>query len=419
MRKVILAVLLGRAAALSPPKSPLPTACRASSLDASAAANLQPRQRAPEGPPTPSSPLRDAVRAAPLAIGAAYWAAPAPFDAATSAAWGALSAWEPAQQPLFEAEVASLGFIAWIAGFSGLHLALGPERTRRARFDSELPHDPFSWTRRENWWQWANPLFSYMGSIWLYHQLHAKPPLPVEAPSFGVLSAELLLGIFLYDLLFFPIHLAMHRSKLGRACRIHGVHHGARGHTLNALETVQHSYADGFLQVAVNIVVQQISPFAGFGGKHPFSRVLHNLAVTYLLSEAHSGYDLPWMTSNVFPELLGGAARHERHHASGRVYYQQYFKYLDDWFGFTDEAAAAAVAEGAALEDDAAAAAVAEGAALEGVFGAVKPFIDETLKGEHAERVAAADGLRAGDAEANADGGAAPIGTNRALTLEP
>ena len=77
----------------------------------------------------------------------------------------------------------------------------------------------------------------------------------------------------------------------GAAVRLPAAHHGARGRTLNALETVQHSYADGFLQVAVNIVVQQISPFAGFGGKHPLSRVLHNVVVTYLLTEAHAGSD--------------------------------------------------------------------------------------------------------------------------------
>ena len=43
------------------------------------------------------------------------------------------------------------------------------------------------------------------------------------------------------------------------------------------------------------------------------------------------------MTHNIFPEFLGGSPRHDKHHHDGRVYYQQYFKYLDDFFGFTDE----------------------------------------------------------------------------------
>jgi sterol desaturase/sphingolipid hydroxylase (fatty acid hydroxylase superfamily) len=129
----------------------------------------------------------------------------------------------------------------------------------------------------------------------------------------------------------------MHKSKWGEMRKIHGYHHRVNSHSLNALETVQHSYLDGFLQVAVNILVQQISPFGGFGHKHSLSRLAHNVVVTYLLTEAHSGYDLPWMSHRIFPEFLGGSPRHEKHHHDGRVYYQQYFKYLDDFFGFTQE----------------------------------------------------------------------------------
>ena len=43
------------------------------------------------------------------------------------------------------------------------------------------------------------------------------------------------------------------------------------------------------------------------------------------------------MSHNIFPEILGGAPRHEAHHHNGRVYYQQYFKYIDDFFGFTED----------------------------------------------------------------------------------
>jgi sterol desaturase/sphingolipid hydroxylase (fatty acid hydroxylase superfamily) len=89
------------------------------------------------------------------------------------------------------------------------------------------------------------------------------------------------------------------------------------------------------LQVAVNILVQQISSFGG--AKHMMSRLMHNVVVTYLLSEAHSEYSLPWMSHNGFPKFLCGSPRHEKHHHDGRVYYQQYFKYLDGFFGFTDE----------------------------------------------------------------------------------
>jgi sterol desaturase/sphingolipid hydroxylase (fatty acid hydroxylase superfamily) len=282
------------------------------------------------------SPFQQTMRALPLATTALYILNPEPLDRLVATLWDLIYLWDVAQNPLFEAEVASAGFFIWIASFSCLHLILGEEKTKANRLDGQMPHDPFEWTRFENWHLWFNPLASYLGSIWLWLQIHDKPPMPIEAPSFGMLIGEVLFGVWLYDLCFFPIHYAMHRHELGKMRKVHGYHHRSGKTTMNALETVQHSYIDGFLQVFVNIMVQQISPFGG--PKHVFSRLLHNLTVTYLLSEAHSGYDLPWMSHNVFPEILGGSPRHQGHHENGRVYYQQYFKYLDDFFGFTEEA---------------------------------------------------------------------------------
>jgi len=68
------------------------------------------------------------------------------------------------------------------------------------------------------------------------------------------------------------------------------------------------SYADAGIQVAINIGVQHISPW---GFKHPLSRAVHNCLVTYLLSEAHSGYDLPFMSHRLFPRVMGGPIAHE------------------------------------------------------------------------------------------------------------
>jgi len=264
---------------------------------------------------------------------------PESLDGATAAAWSAIYHWEAASAPLFEAEVASFGFFMWIIMFSGLHLFLGRERTMEARLDGCMPTRPFEWAEPKNFHLWFYPLGSYLGSIRFYHQfLHEKPPLPAEAPTFGVFAVELIFGVFLYDLCFAPIHILMHKSSFGQLRKIHGYHHRVSTHALNSLETVQHSYLDGFFQVMVNIIVQQVTPFGAFGHKHVMSRLAHNLLVTYLLSEAHSGYDLPWMSHRLFPELLGGAPRHEKHHHDGRLYYQQFFKYLDDFFGFSEEA---------------------------------------------------------------------------------
>lgn len=284
------------------------------------------------------TPLQTAVRASVPLVATSYLFNPQPLDDITTAVWSAIYNWGPTHLPLFEADVASIGFFAPIVFFSGLHLIIGEERTRASRLDGKMPTRPFEWAKPQNFHLWFNPLASYLGSIWVYHQfLHEKPPLPEIAPTFGVFAGELLFGVFLYDMCFFPIHWLMHKSSWGPLRRVHGYHHRTSSNALNSLETVQHSYVDGFLQVAVNIFVQQISPFGGFGHKHVMSRLAHNVLVTYLLSEAHSGYDLNWMSHRIFPEFLGGAPRHEKHHHDGRVYYQQYFKYLDDFFGHTED----------------------------------------------------------------------------------
>jgi hypothetical protein len=279
------------------------------------------------------TPFQHVIRMLPIAMAGFYMANPQPLDDVVATVWSWIYNWDVAQNPLFEAEVASGGFILWIASFSALHLFLGPEQTKASRFDGEMPHQPFEWVEHPH--LWFNPTAAYLGSIWLWLQIHEKPPMPELAPTFGVLSIELIFGVWLYDLCFFPVHYLMHRKEIGKMRRIHGYHHRSGAQTMNALETVQHSYIDGFLQVVVNILVQHISPFGG--PKHVFSKLLHNLTVTFLLSEAHSGYNLPWMSHNIYPEIFGGGPRHERHHANGKVYYQQYFKYLDDFLGFTEE----------------------------------------------------------------------------------
>ena len=85
-------------------------------------------------------------------------------------------------------------------------------------------------------------------------------------------------------------------------------------------------------QVATNVLVQRLpTPLLSGGAlvlakKHPLSRVLHNLVVTFLLAEAHSGYDLPWMTHRAWPRVFGGAAAHEAHHVHGEGNYHQFFR---------------------------------------------------------------------------------------------
>lgn len=279
------------------------------------------------------------ARISPMAAMGAYSMKPEPFDTAVETVWSWIYNWDIAHTGLFEAHVASFSFVIFIAAWSVAHIILGEEKTKQYALDGKVPHeDPLAWTRMT--WEgvqlWFNPLVSYLVSIWIYQQVfHTHQPLPALAPSFGVLVCEVVFGVFLYDLVFFPIHYAMHKSPLKIVRGFHGYHHRHTNGALNSIETVQHSYIDGGLQVMTNILVQHISPFGG--PKHMLSRIIHNIIVTYLLTESHSGYNLPWMSHNIWPEFIAGSPRHDRHHHDGRVYYQQFFMYLDDAMGLTDQ----------------------------------------------------------------------------------
>jgi len=179
----------------------------------------------------------------------------------------------------------------------------------------------------------------YLLAILLLHIFRTPRAMPESPPTFWRLISELAFGLWAYDFFFYWIHLAMHRWP--SAWHGHYVHHGWRNgmgaevkpsdRFLEAETVVQHSLVDGALEVFTNIMVQNLAPFGV--GKHKFSRFLHNVAVTYLLTESHSGLDLPWGSHRLFPKILGGAPRHELHHHTHRYCYHQFFMYLDDLFG--------------------------------------------------------------------------------------
>jgi sterol desaturase/sphingolipid hydroxylase (fatty acid hydroxylase superfamily) len=166
----------------------------------------------------------------------------------------------------------------------------------------------------------------YLGTIYIYHCFKAKPPLDVEAPSARRLGVEVAVGVLAYDVCEFALHLAFHRCAALRQC--HKQHH-AQVH-LTSVETLHQDLPDAVQQVVLNILVQTLSPY---GRKHSLSRLLHNWAIPYMLTEIHAGYDAPWSMHNVWPALFGGAKRHEVHHRDGSVYYAEFFKGLDDLVG--------------------------------------------------------------------------------------
>lgn len=176
---------------------------------------------------------------------------------------------------------------------------------------------------RELGWSSTSPkaLAAYLIPILTYDFLFPRKVLPEAAPTFFGLVGSICLTIFVYDLLFFPVHLLLHNKKslgwLG-----HSVHHSKT--PLTSTEVIHHSFFDGSLQVLANIVSLRLCR------AHPLARVGHNIVITYLLTELHAGYDCPWMLHNMLPQgLLGGPPAHEEHHRNGKKNFQQFFTYLD------------------------------------------------------------------------------------------
>mmetsp|Transcript_30273 Transcript_30273/g.90165 ORF Transcript_30273/g.90165 Transcript_30273/m.90165 type:complete len:288 (-) Transcript_30273:995-1858(-) len=145
------------------------------------------------------------------------------------------------------------------------------------------------------------------------------------------LIAEVVSGILLYDALFFFVHLAMHECVAIR--NLHARHHSRPEGTLEARDVLRHSFADGSLQVILNIVAQRRTPWGSV--KSRLARALHNVIVTWMLTESHTASPTP----NVFRRWFVGVREHRMHHLGvsdvreyGRYHrHQQFFGYLDDF----------------------------------------------------------------------------------------
>jgi sterol desaturase/sphingolipid hydroxylase (fatty acid hydroxylase superfamily) len=179
------------------------------------------------------------------------------------------------------------------------------------------------------------PLFLYFLAIRVYHVLIKKRPVALESPRVARLIIELICGLIAYDFIFYFFHRFMHfSSRIPQLASFinHQFHHeqvsGSYDFGMIASQVQHHSFIDASLQVMTNILIQNLS-LPVYGRKHDLSRLLHNIIITFLLTESHAGYK-GWY-SDVYPVnlLYGGARYHELHHTLGNVHYQQFFTYLD------------------------------------------------------------------------------------------
>jgi len=281
--------------------------------------------------------LTNGLRLVQVGVAATAVAEPAVLDGVVSALWASFNQLDITHNKMFEAHLAVASFVVWILFFESMHLWL--PNAEKYRLDNQAPVRALDGFGRDAVDKGLKPVVSYLFAIAVFQyfgigNLLFGPKPDFEDPSFLRIFVELGVGIFLYDLIFYPIHWSMHRLPIKAWRREHERHHSWSREEVaahNASETVYHSLVDGALQVCVNILVQQISPW---GHKHPLARALHNVVVTYLLCESHSGYDLPFMSHRLFPGIFGGSPRHESHHQISGVCYHQFFTYIDDACGY-------------------------------------------------------------------------------------
>mmetsp|Transcript_20097 Transcript_20097/g.25995 ORF Transcript_20097/g.25995 Transcript_20097/m.25995 type:complete len:267 (-) Transcript_20097:1090-1890(-) len=176
----------------------------------------------------------------------------------------------------------------------------------------------------------------YWLGIWLLSKVLPRASVEYSC-NWLKICIDLLFSVLAYDFIFYWFHLSMHRFPKFGAMISHSTHHGPGGKGIRAHHVLEHSIADGSLQVLTNILVQRVGIF---GPRNWLARLLHNIVVTYLLTESHADHqadnDSLWMFPggiiHSFPTVFKGAANHRLHHQHAGPPYQQFFGYLDSTF---------------------------------------------------------------------------------------
>ncbi len=145
--------------------------------------------------------------------------------------------------------------------------------------------------------------------------------LPADIPSSRRIVFELLVAFFIYDTLFFFIHIAFHRVPYLR--RVHHPHHThgeINPQVTNRLSIIERVSLILLANFSLNII-----------GGHVLTRTLFVPIFVYLLVEVHCGMDLEWGYDKIMPFGLGaGSRKHAVHHRVGTGHYQPFFCWWDD-----------------------------------------------------------------------------------------
>lgn len=169
-------------------------------------------------------------------------------------------------------------------------------------------------------------LFSYWGGVLLWvATVPAPPDIPDGVPGtlceLVYLVLEVICGVVAYDFVFYCVHCCMHWTAT--LWGPHKTHH-SKTTEVRARDVLLHSPIDGTLQVLVNILVQRCNIWGAT--KSRLARAIHNVVVTWMLTESHTASPVPKVARHFFV----GVRRHRAHHMVDAPFYQQFFGYLDD-----------------------------------------------------------------------------------------
>jgi sterol desaturase/sphingolipid hydroxylase (fatty acid hydroxylase superfamily) len=143
-------------------------------------------------------------------------------------------------------------------------------------------------------------------------------------PTVRMVCLQTLSSLFVYDVLFYTGHRLMH--SVPALYSYHAKHH-TMGGKITATDAVRHGFVDGTFDVLSSVVALKVVH------SHPMSRLMHNVVATWLIAEAHSGYDLPWSCSRITGGLFISPKLHAKHHERGHVMYAKFFPLLDVLLG--------------------------------------------------------------------------------------
>ncbi|CEM18011.1 unnamed protein product [Vitrella brassicaformis CCMP3155] len=255
-------------------------------------------------------------------LGLAYWLYRSPIDERIDRLWQGMRLTWFVRFDTCEPIVAAYAFIVWVNMFRFFDafcpflqrfriIQTVPSRVERLWVNGEVGHGTFSY-------------FAFLVPMLVFDYFHPRRVLPAWTPTLGQLVGQVALSVLVYDCLFYGIHTLYHRWPA--VASLHAKHHSMK--PLAGSDVVRVSVIDGLSQVLCSAAAVNICR------SHSLARLLHNVVITYLLTEAHSQYDFPWSIHRLLPSgLMGGPIRHEIHHHTGKAYFSQFFSFLDRWSG--------------------------------------------------------------------------------------